>query len=255
MDDILRCVGTAFESGPVSFVTAEVASMVDPERQERIENDTDEAIWEEMEAGLRHQSAITVNYLLLMALGGTVAAVGLVSPPGPQALYFAAASIIAPGLESLIKLPLILAMRDWSLLGRALKSFASGYALLMVASALTFVILQTTESASYQHFVTNEEIERIASPGATEIIVSVCGALAAVIVYSTYRRSVIAGPLMALVLIPTAAMVGMAGVAQRWDLTRQALERLSLDLALIVGCGALVFGLKQRLVHRRKSLA
>lgn len=255
MDAILKQVAAIGESGPVSVETAEVASLTDPERQESIEDDSDEAIWEEMESGLRHQARPTINYLLLMALGGAVATCGLVSPPGPQAVYFVASAIISPGLESLGKATLALVLRDRHLLWRALKSFVAGYGVLVVASALTYALLAATGIDAYAKFIGNEEVGRIAHPTAVELLVSACGAVTGMLMYSTYRETVIAGPVVALVIIPAAAMIGMALTAGRVDLAWQAIERVALDGALIVGAGLAVFGLKQAFLHRRRPLA
>ncbi|MEJ7709202.1 MAG: hypothetical protein WKF84_04915 [Pyrinomonadaceae bacterium] len=85
----------------VSIVTAELTSIIDKQHEEAVDRDVDEAVWEEMETGLRHQGRVTANFVTLMALGGAIAAIGLVSEPAPQAIAFVAASIIAPGFEPL----------------------------------------------------------------------------------------------------------------------------------------------------------
>lgn len=80
----LKFVRAASEKHEVSITTSEAASFIDPKNSEKIEDDVDEAIWEEMETGLRHQGRITWNFVFLMALGGAICAVGLVSEPAPQ---------------------------------------------------------------------------------------------------------------------------------------------------------------------------
>lgn len=64
----------------------------------------------------------------------------------------------------------------------------------------------------------------------------------------------IAGALVAMVVIPAAASVGMALASGRWGLAAQGFECFALDAALIVGWGMLVFGSKQAFVHRRRPL-
>ena len=85
-DEVLQCVQGARGDGAVSIVTAELASMIDPQHEYAVDHDVDEAIWEEMETGLRHQGRVTPNYLALMALGGAIATIGLVSEPAAQLL-------------------------------------------------------------------------------------------------------------------------------------------------------------------------
>ncbi len=55
-DEVLRL---AREHGGerVSIVTAELTSIIDKRHEEAVDHDVDEAVWEEIETGLRHQGA------------------------------------------------------------------------------------------------------------------------------------------------------------------------------------------------------
>ncbi len=253
-DAVLRRVAAMDSDEQVSVVTAEVASIIDPAHREAVEDDVDEAIWEEMETGLRHQGRVTPNYVALMALGGVIAAVGLVSDTGPQAVAFVAASVIAPGFEPLVKIPLGLLLRRWAVLKRGLVSVAVGYVTLIAAAALTFLLLRAVGEITVAEFVANHEVERIAHPTLTDTHVSVCGAAAGMIMVAAYRRSVIAGPLIALIMIPAAAMSGMALVAGRPDLMGAATLRLGIDFLLVTVVGGGIILIKQGTVHRRDPL-
>ena len=76
-DEVMRLADAGREHGHISVSTGELTSIVDPEHERKVANDVDEALWEEAETGLRHQSRITANYLTLMALGGVVGGIGL----------------------------------------------------------------------------------------------------------------------------------------------------------------------------------
>ena len=253
-DAVLRCAAVAGKGGPLSIVTAEVASLIDPAHDDAVSEDVDEAIWEEMETGLRHQGRITPNYLLLMALGGAIAAVGLVAESVSQAIAFVAASVIAPGFEPLAKIPLGLALRRWTVLRRGVLSALAGYATLIAAAALAFLILRLTGTTTVDAFVNNPEVEKIAHPTLAEGLVSACAAAAGIVMIAAYRRSVIAGPLIALVLVPAAATIGAAIAAGQPRLIWEGLQRLGLDVLLIVVLGALVFAIKQATQHRRAPI-
>lgn len=254
MDKVLKCVAANQGHGTISLATAELASIIDPKHSEAVDNDVDEAIWEEMEAGLRHQGRVTSNYLALMAAGGVVAAVGLVSEDTPQAIAFVAASVIAPGFEPLVKIPLGLVLRRWEVLRLGLVSASAGYATLILAAALTFLCLRVTGGAELKEFVDNPEVHRLGHPTAKDLVVSGAAALAGAVMVSAFRRSVIAGPLIALVTIHAAAAIGVALVVGRFDLAGGALQRLGLDVGLILPLCAAVFALKQAFVHQRRSL-
>jgi hypothetical protein len=102
-DEVMRLADAGRRHGHVSVSTGELTSIVDPEHEHKVANDVDEALWEEAETGLRHQSRITANYLALMALGGAIGAAGLVMEGTSQAISFVAAAIVAPGFEPIAR--------------------------------------------------------------------------------------------------------------------------------------------------------
>lgn len=253
-DEVLKLVRAASESYEVSVTTHEAASFIDPRHEDEIENDVDEAIWEEMETGLRHQGRITWNFAFLMALGGAICAVGLVSEPVPQAIAFAASAIIAPGFEPLAKIPLGLVLGRWPVVRRGVLSSLIGYLVLIASAAAVMFVLLATHAVEPAELVSNPEVKNIVDPGLKELVVSSAGALAGIIIVATYRRSVIAGPLIALIMIPAAALTGAALAASESKFALEGLERLGIDVLFVIAAGLLVFWLKQVLVHRRQPL-
>lgn len=253
-DDVLKLVAAASEKHELSITTHEVASFIDPKKADAVDDDVDEAIWEEMETGLRHQGRITPNFILLMALGGAICAVGLTSEPAPQALAFAAAGIIAPGFEPLAKIPLGIVLGRWKVAWRGLVASLAGYAVLILSAAFVMFILLQTDSIEMSELIKNPEMEHIAHPTLKELIVSGAAAIAGMIIISAYRRSVIAGALIGLVIIPAAASIGAGLAAGDWKIVSDGFERLGIDVLFIVIAGLLVFWLKQFFVHRRKPL-
>lgn len=238
----------------VSIVTAELTSIIDKQHEEAIDRDVDEAVWEEMETGLRHQGRITANFIALMALGGAIAAIGLVSEPAPQAIAFVAASIIAPGFEPLAKIPLGVVLGRWKVVWSGFSSSVVGYAVLILAAALVMFILLATHSVEVSELVGNPEVKNLAHPTLKEMTVSGAAALAGMVMIAAYRRSVIAGPLVALVIIHAAASVGAGFAARQKNLIFEGAERLCLDVVLIIIAGALVFFVKRMTVHRRQPI-
>lgn len=254
-DAVMRAVAEAGRHGPVSVATAELASLTDPRKQAAIERDVDEALWEEMETGLRHQGRITANFLALMAIGGAVAAAGLVTEdPARRAIAMVAAAVLAPGYEPIAKVALGLALRRRAVLVAGLVSTAAGYAALVAGAAAAFGALLLLGGVSAERLAGGAAVHELSYPTALSYIVSACGAAAGMVVLSAYRRSVIAGPLMAMVLVEAAALVGAAPVAGHPALALEGLQRLAADAALVVAIGTVVVGAKQAFVHRRAPL-
>ena len=254
-DEVLRRVRAAVpDPRALSIVTSETASIIAPAHKEAIDDDRDEAIWEEMESGLRHQGRIGVNYMALMALGGLICAVGLVSEPMPQAVAFIASAIIAPGFDPLAKLPLALVLRRGPLFWHGLRSALAGYAVLVLTAGATFYALLAAGETTAAKLAANPEVEHLQHPGLMELLVSGAGAVAGVLTLAAFRRSFQAGPLIALALIPAAALVGAGLVAGRPALAGAGLARFGLDWLFVLVAGVVVFGLKQIRVHRRQPL-
>lgn len=253
-DRVMRLADEARSEGPVSVTTHELTSIVNPEHEREVANDVDEALWEESETSLRHQGRPTSNYLALMALGGAVSATAFMVTGSSQTISLIAASIIAPGFEPLAKVPIGLVLGRWAVVGRGLWSASVGYLTLALAAALVFALLRLTGVGTVPEFLGNSETKVLTDPTLREVLLSSFGALAGMIMIVAYRRSVIAGPLVALAIVPAAAMVGIALAAGRLDLAYQGIERFALDVVLIVFWGALIVALKQAFVHRRKPM-
>ncbi len=253
-DEVLRLAEAASEHGRVSVSTGELASLVDPEHEREVAKDVDEALWEEVETSLRHQSRTTANYLLLMALGGTIAATGFVVPSTEQAISFVAAAIVAPGFEPLAKVSVGLTLRRWGMLARGLGSAALGYLVLAASAALLLLTLRLTGVATVGEFVGNHEVQSLAHPALRSVLLSACGALAGMIMLTSYRRYLLPGALIALLIIEAAALVGAALAVGEPGLAYGALGRFLISAVLVFVAGVLVVGLKQAIVHRRKPM-
>lgn len=251
-DDVLKIVKDV--SDKFSVVTSEAASFIDPEQRETIESDKDEGVWEEMETGLRHQGHVTPNFIYLMALGGAISVIGLVSEPSPQAIAFASSAIISPGFEPLAKIPLGIVLRRWSVVKHGIISSLVGYGVLILSAAIVMAILFATGSVEISELTENPEVKNISEPSLKEMIVSGAAALAGMIMIAAFRRTVIAGPLIALIIIPAAALMGAGIAARDGHLLFEGFERLALDLVFIITAGLIVFAGKQFITHRREPL-
>jgi len=254
-DEVMSLADAMRKHGQVSISSAELSSIVDPEHHRKVSNDVDEALWEEVETGLRHQSRITPNYLALMALGGAIGTTALVvESETQQAMAIVAASIVAPGFEPLAKISVGLALRRWDVARTGLQSAVAGYLTLAISAALVYLALLLAGVSTIEEFVGNAEVETLAHPTLREMIMSACGAVAGVIMVTSNRLYLIPGALIALEIIEAAAMIGMALVAGEPGLIYGGLGRVGLDVLFIVVGGGLVVLLKQALFHSQAPI-
>lgn len=254
-DDVLRIAGEARQYGAMSVVTQEVASLIDPEHQGLIASDVDEAVWEEAITELHHHGALTANFVLLMLVGGVVATAALFLGPISQTIGLVAAAVIAPGFEPVARLPFGVVLRQGSLVRRAVASTVAGYLVLIVASAVVFAALRLTGTVTVAALMRNSQVYSVTHPGHLDLLLSIGGAAAGIIMTLGYNRSLLPGALMALALVPAAAIAGIAVVAGQPGLFLHALQRLGTDMALIVVLGMIIIFAKQVTVHHRAPLA
>jgi len=251
---VLDAVERAGRAGPVSVATSQLSSLIDLEHAEQVAEDVDESVWEEAETGLRHHSQLTANFLLLMAAGGLIAACGLLSTGTAQAVALVSASVIAPAFEPLAKLPLALVLRRRQLVRHALRSLLAGYLVLGLAALAIALLLDATGTISERTFVGNTFVHHLGHPPTVELVISAAGAVAGIVMIAAERLTLLAGPLIALAVVPAAAMIAMATVLGDGELVARGLGRPGIGLELVGVAGVLVFAWKQRRFHRRKPL-
>lgn len=189
-----------------------------------------------------------------MALGGLIGAAGAFAEPMVGVIAYVASAIIAPGFEPLAKLPLGVVLGRAEVFRAGFVSTLAGYAVLIGAAAITWPLLNLFGPVPASAFLEGDVLKHTLKPTPDILAVSVAGAFAGVIILAAYRRSVIAGALVAMRLIEAAAVVGIALGMGRFDLAGEACKRLGTDMLFVFGAGIVVFALKQLIVHRRAPL-
>jgi len=257
-DEVLRRAGPAQRDAdhPLVISIAECKAIIDRRHQSAIDHDADEALWEEMESDLRNHGRLSANYLVLMALGGVIAASGLMFGPVPQAIAFVGAAIIAPGFEPVAKLTQGLVLGAPRLCLRAVISMLVGYAVLFGAAALLMVALGLVHPGHpRQVIMAQPSLTAFTHYDPASLATSAAAAIAGIMMVVSLRDLYVVGPLMVLVAVSGVALAGAAVTIGQPALALRALGRVGVDLLLIVVLGGGVFYWKQRLFHRRKPLA
>ena len=256
IDDVLATVSEAEQYGPIAVATGGVNSLVATGAQDAIDDDADESPWEEFERTLRHHGRLSVNYVLLMTIGGAIAVAGLLSPPVPQALALAACAILTPAFEPLGELAAALVRRSAYAIRRAFVSVVVGYLLMAFGGGLAFLVLRALGLASPKTIASSEGMHLIIDPTAADWLVAAGGAVAGLLIITSFREAVLAGALIALALVPAGGVLGMGIASLDLELALQGLQRLGQDAALVVVLGGLVILGKDRFIHRgRRPLA
>jgi hypothetical protein len=256
IDDVLAAVERAREYGPMTVATVRTESVVATGKQDAIEDDADESPWEEFERTLRHHGRVSTNYLALMALGGVIAVAGLLSPPVPQALALAASAVIAPAFEPVAKLAVALLRGSPNRIRRALVAVVVGYLVLAAAGGVTYLVLSALGLSKPGVLESSEGVHMVTDPTLADWLVGAGGAVAGLVIITSFREAVLAGALIALALVPAAALVGAGVVAGDLGLILDGLQRTGVDMALVIVLGGAVVLVKDRWHHGgRRPLA
>ena len=199
---------------------------------------------------VRRDTNPSVNFYLLMAVAGIVAATGLWN--GTLHIVVGA-MLIAPGFEPVMRVPFALIGRSggWR---RGILSTAAGYGCLAVGAALTLLVLSTEAGPGAQALGDRPLVRYWTSIGYTDALVALAAGAAGATIVSSRRTVFSAGVMVALGMIPAMAIVGMGLVFGEPGLAGQGLLRWGVDVVCVLVSSSIVLGLKQRFRHRRGSL-
>jgi uncharacterized membrane protein len=199
---------------------------------------------------------MTVNGLAVMSLSGVLAAIGLSN----NALHLViGAMVIAPGFEPLTRISLGAMAGSRSVVRRGLAQTFAGYLALMLGAALAILLMRLlgkwppgTESS---YLPPMQLLPYWSSIEGSSIIVSVAASIGGAVLIAANRAVLTAGVMIALALIPSAAMIGMAAASLDVAMGLKGLLRWAIEVALVLGLSAVVFAWKRHRTHRRAMLS
>jgi hypothetical protein len=235
--------------GGVSVNSSEPDSVICSGASCRIDRDSNEAVWEEMEMIISKDSNANLATLLLMAIAGALATVGLVT----NALHLVIGGmLVAPGFMPIIRIPLGIVARHegWH---RGITDTLRAYASLVAAAALTALLLRAIgynipEGSTTYHTVHQKLLDYWSTVTGSGLLAS-----AGAILLATKRSIFTSGVMIGLALVPTMAIVGIATAGADATLAARALLRFGLDVLLILFIPLGYFLFERRRYHRRNS--
>lgn len=237
-----------------SLTSTTPLSLVSTQHARTIANDVSEATWEEMDAIMAMESNTTPNALFLMAVSGSLATIGIAQ----NALHLViAAMVIAPGFEPIVRGTLRAVARGADrVLGW--RQLAEAYGALFVGAALTALLLlafghdPSGGTASYLPAAVLIEYWTTVSPLGIAVA-AVAGAAGAVVVAG--NRSVLTGGVMiALALVPSAAITAIGLVSLQLEVAAAGALRWVLEVVAVAVASAVVFAIKRRTVQGGRAL-
>lgn len=231
-----------------SLTLSEPSAIVSAAHTDELDHQGNEGAWEEVGEQLRRDTNVTVNFLLLMAASGAIAAFGLVSDTLHIVL---AAMLIAPGFEPLLRIVLGVAgqkHRPWP----GLRSSLAGYSAMAAgaaAAAPLALLLQDRAAADLPQLHWAAYWSSIQASG---IAVSLVAGAAGAVITSARLTVFGTGVMVALALVPSIALVGLGLVTGNPELAIGGLQRWAVEVSCVLLAGGLVLAIKRRLLHPRR---
>ena len=255
-DDALRVIQGAEEHGPLSISTSTLASLIDIDSHERVRADNDEALWEEAETALRRHTRPNFNFFTTTAAGGIVATAGLAATSGvTEATALVAAAVIAPAFEPLARVSLGAVNRHGAVARRGAAAAALSFAVLLISAVLTMLVLRMSGHGYVEEFTHSSTVHEVQYPPLINLLLSAAGAITGVTMISAGRFTQLAGPLVALQLLPAVVSVGAALELGDGGIAGRSFGRLAIDWAMVLLAGLLVFAYKHaRSHHGRRAI-
>lgn len=246
--EVLKVLGK-WDAPPQSWVSVvEPTALVVPAREGGIFGEGNEAAWEEMGALLRSNTNLTTNYLFLMALAGGIAAAGLLT----DTLHIVVgAMLLTPGFEPMVRIVFgLLGMQSAS--ARAgIKSTVGGYTALAAGAAAITLLFDASGLGQPEDVAQLFWVSYWSSNTWTALIVALLAGVAGGVVVSTRQALFATGAMVALAVVPSAALFGIGLASGDLGLASSAAGRWAVEFGCVVlGSGA-VLGLKRHLLHRR----
>ena len=235
----------------VSITTNRPTNVISKSHSHQILTESHESSWEDMLKNLLHESNMNLNTRILMFFSGLIAAIGI----STNSLHIVVgAMLIAPGFEPISRfaMGLVSQHRDWR---RGGTDTLIGYAVLILgAVAGAFMIRFLGKDllpGSSTYLSAGALVEYWSTITATSVIVSIFASLAGGIIIMSNKSLLTAGVMVALALIPSASLTGMALVEGKYQLAANAALRLFMEIGIVAIFTGVIFLWKRLTTHKR----
>jgi hypothetical protein len=236
-----------------SYETSDLKSVISPSTAAQMGKETSDLTWEEMESVLGKEANMTGNAIMVMAIAGVLATVGIAT----NAVHLViGAMAIAPGFAPIQRIPVGIVARGgaWR---RGLSHTVIAYATLIAGAAAAAIVLRgmgTDPLGGGSGYVDPGSLTSYwTTITPASVLASLVAATAGAILIASDRSVLTAGVMIALALIPTAALIGIGLVADAPSVLRDAALRWAIEVAIVFVMGLLVLLWKRNRLQSRNT--
>lgn len=178
-----------------------------------------------------------------MFIAGAVATIGIATNAMHTVI---GAMLLAPGFMPITRVALGLIARHntWRY---GVSDFIKGYSALLLGAAVATLLLnglgpEPLPGASSYYAPANKLSQYWSSFSASSILTSVFAGVAGGLLMAAKKSVLASGVMVALALVPSAALIAVGVVEGQFDLAQDAALRFLADVLIVFGCSLLVLG-------------
>lgn len=201
-------------------------------------------VWEEVEARVRHDAAVSGSFVTFMVLAVLIAAVGIVTD---SPILIVGAMVVSPefGPVAGMMLAIIKRRRDRFLTSAAALLVGMGAAI--VVAFLFAVALRAFDRMPSSYLRGERPLTTfISRPDLFTVVVAIAAAIAGALSLTEARAGPLVGVFISVTTIPAAADIGVATATARWGEASGSSLQLIVNVAALVLVGVVVLHVKFR---------
>lgn len=240
------------KEGGIAISTSEPDSVITNKPDFKIENDSQDATWEEVAIVISKDSNMTLYLLILMMMAGIITTVGLATSTIHVVI---GGMLIAPGFMPIMRITLGLIVKNkyWY---RGLIDTVKGYLALMVGAVLATYILRISNINPLQpkqeyYQLYNTLIDYWSTISLPSVVSTTAASVVGVLLLITKRTIFTSGVMIALAIVPAATIMSISLISGEFGLAGKAFVRFAVDLVIMLFISFLLFSVYQNLVNKR----
>ena len=235
----------------IDHVDAEISGIATEHHRRRARDiGADPVVWENVSSRTSENVELSHSYLIFMSLAMLIASVGICFN---EPILIVAAMVVGPDFGPIAGVCVALVNRNRSLVRRSGRALVVGFAVGIVATYVSTVILKAVGQLPEQlNFQAHALVDFISEPNFFSVYVAIAAGIIGMLSLTTAKSSVLIGVLISVTTIPAAANIGVAAAYLDWETARGAGLQLILNIASILISGLLTLLLQRRIYMKRR---
>ncbi len=202
-------------------------------------------VWEEVEARVRDESALTSSFVVMMTVAMLIGAVGILLD---SSVLIVGAMVVGPDYGPLAGVMLGIHRRRLDRAGQAASTLLIGFGVGALACTAFGVVVRAIDRVPASYIADTRPLTQfISRPDGWSIVVALLAGVAGMIAMTEAKAGTLVGVLISVTTVPAAANAGVAASMQRWSEAAGAGIQLVTNVLVVCLAGIITLRVEQRL--------